>query len=103
MPDVSEEFKRFGTGDDYDPKTPYGKCIDCREAVSPDSAPFCPNCKEVHEDLFPVGIKSNTTPRLARKRKSLQSSMVKGEKEDAVRRAEFDKWKKEKRARGDAA
>ena len=44
MPDphVSRQFKEFGTGDDYDPKTPYGKCIDCREGITPTTAPFTP-------------------------------------------------------------
>ena len=105
MPDphVSRQFKEFGTGDDYDPKTPYGKCIDCREGVSPDTAPFCKNCQELHQDVFPVGhtTKSNTDARLTRKKRGLYIAQGREAGEERAKMNEFKKWKKEKREKGD--
>ena len=105
MPDphVSRQFKELGTGDDYDPKAPYGKCIDCREAVSPDSAPFCHNCQELHQDVFPVGqaTKSNTDARLSRKRRGLFVAQGRKEGEERARMERFRVDKKKKRESGD--
>lgn len=102
MPHVSDQFKEFGTGDDYDPKAPYGKCIDCREAISPTTAPFCKNCQELHEDVFPVGMtKTNTEARLTRKKRGLFVAQGRKEGEERARMDQHKHWKKEKREAGE--
>ena len=104
MPDphVSRQFKEFGTGDDYDPKTPYGKCIDCREGITPDSAPFCHNCQQLHEEVFPVNMtKTNTEARLSRKKRGLFISQGRKEGEERARMEQHRRWQKEKKEKGE--